>query len=202
MSLKTFVLEPPKRTEKVYWLVECFAEWCPPCIEFTGSFSELSNMWVYKFILIEFFSLFFSGSSLLLFITGWLSKTTICRYNESLELKDLLYLFKYFKSLITLIIWLDNISYDKPSLRFARIDVGRHQKAAKDLKVDTSAMTKQLPSVILFRGGKEIKRIPPIDESGKVIKRVFLDKVFRILKWFPNSKRAYVTIFNGYSLSL
>lgn len=42
--------------------------------------------------------------------------------------------------------------------------------------ISTSPFSQQLPTIVLFRGGKEIGRRPVVDNKGKVVK-VFFSKV-------------------------
>jgi thiol-disulfide isomerase/thioredoxin len=64
--------------------------------------------------------------------------------------------------------------YNLDNLKFGKIDVGRYPDVAKKYLVDTSAWSKQLPTVILFQNGKEIRRRPAVDSKGKVkVKFVF-----------------------------
>jgi len=63
--------------------------------------------------------------------------------------------------------------YSCNSLRFAKVDVSQWPELAKQHKVDTSAMSSQLPALLLFEGGEVSQRLPPegskpvlIDEAG------------------------------------
>lgn len=40
-------------------------------------------------------------------------------------------------------------------------------------KVSTSPLTKQLPTLILFQGGKEVIRRPQIDKKGRAVSWTF-----------------------------
>lgn len=40
-------------------------------------------------------------------------------------------------------------------------------------KVSTSPLTKQLPTLILFQGGKEVMRRPQIDKKGRAVSWTF-----------------------------
>jgi len=44
-------------------------------------------------------------------------------------------------------------------------------------KIDTSSWTKQLPTLILFQNGKEIRRRPAITPQGKVISKFVFSEV-------------------------
>ena len=56
-----------------------------------------------------------------------------------------------------------------------KIDVGRYPDVATAHYINTSALTRQLPTVILFQEGKEAGRVPAI-VSGKVQKFMFKEE--------------------------
>lgn len=58
--------------------------------------------------------------------------------------------------------------YSHVRVRFASLDVSRYVGVAETLGVNTSPASKQLPTVILFKEGKEVARIPPADDNGNV----------------------------------
>ena len=43
-------------------------------------------------------------------------------------------------------------------------------------KVSTSPLTKQLPTLILFQGGKEVMRLPRIDKKGRAVSWTFSEE--------------------------
>ncbi|XP_036354497.1 thioredoxin-related transmembrane protein 2-like [Octopus sinensis] len=59
---------------------------------------------------------------------------------------------------------MDSLSnrFHKENLKFGRIDVAQNPQESEKYKIDTSVWTKQLPTVILFKGGVEKARIPVI----------------------------------------
>lgn len=63
--------------------------------------------------------------------------------------------------------------YHLANLRFGKIDVGRCPDAAKKFHVSDSSLSKQLPSLLLFRNGKEVARRPTVDAKGKLQKFFF-----------------------------
>lgn len=65
--------------------------------------------------------------------------------------------------------------YALENLKFGKIDVGRYPDAAKRYGINDSSMSRQLPTVILFRGGKEVTRRPAADDRGKLIKFFFTE---------------------------
>mmetsp|Transcript_38747 Transcript_38747/g.64417 ORF Transcript_38747/g.64417 Transcript_38747/m.64417 type:complete len:217 (-) Transcript_38747:106-756(-) len=62
-----------------------------------------------------------------------------------------------------------SVKYSTKSFKFGKLDVGRYPMIGKKLNIDSSAKTVQLPSLILFSKGKETKRLPQMDEGGRVI---------------------------------
>lgn len=51
--------------------------------------------------------------------------------------------------------------------------MGRYPDAAKKYNINDSSMSRQLPTVILFKNGREITRRPAADNRGKLIKFFF-----------------------------
>ncbi|CAF1178449.1 unnamed protein product [Rotaria magnacalcarata] len=58
---------------------------------------------------------------------------------------------------------------DLKTFKFVKFDVNRYPTEATKFKIDTSTFSKQLPSVVLFQDGKEVKRRPQIDIKGRVL---------------------------------
>jgi hypothetical protein len=58
--------------------------------------------------------------------------------------------------------------YTSERLSFAKIDVSRYPTLASQFRIDTSGSTKQLPTLVLFADGKEVKRMPEVSRDGKV----------------------------------
>lgn len=52
-------------------------------------------------------------------------------------------------------------------IRFGKIDVGRSPEAARQHRVSDASASKQLPTLLLFRGGLEVARRPIVDGRGK-----------------------------------
>lgn len=63
--------------------------------------------------------------------------------------------------------------YNVDSLKFGKIDIGRYPDAAKKYYVNDSSLSKQLPTIILFKDGKEVTRKPTIDSKGNTQKFFF-----------------------------
>ena len=60
-------------------------------------------------------------------------------------------------------------------LQLGKIDVGRYPDTAKNYHINTSTLTRQLPTIILFQDGKETGRVPAII-SGQVQKFSFREE--------------------------
>lgn len=70
-----------------------------------------------------------------------------------------------------------SMRYGSDKLSFGKIDVGRYAEMAERLTIDTgAASTAQLPSLILFKKGQEINRLPQFKSDGQVIKTVLDEK--------------------------
>ncbi|KAF2904852.1 hypothetical protein ILUMI_01323 [Ignelater luminosus] len=62
------------------------------------------------------------------------------------------------------------------NLKFGKVDVGRYPDAGKNYRVNDSSLSKQLPTIVIFKEGKEVDRRPLIDSKGKVTKFLFSDE--------------------------
>lgn len=58
--------------------------------------------------------------------------------------------------------------YHLDNLRFGKVDIGRFPETAKKYYISDSSLSRQLPTVILFKNGKEILRRPCADAKGKL----------------------------------
>lgn len=63
--------------------------------------------------------------------------------------------------------------YYLENLKFGKIDVGRFQETAKKYYINDGSLSRQLPTVILFKQGKEVDRRPAYDSKGKITKFFF-----------------------------
>ena len=66
-----------------------------------------------------------------------------------------------------------SLKYNCTGLNFGKVDVGRYTDISIRYKVSTSPLTKQLPTLILFQGGKEVMRRPQIDKKGRAVSWTF-----------------------------
>lgn len=63
--------------------------------------------------------------------------------------------------------------YHLDNLKFGKVDIGRFPDVGKKYHVSDSSFSKQLPTIILFRNGKEVLRRPCADNKGKLQKFFF-----------------------------
>lgn len=70
--------------------------------------------------------------------------------------------------------------YNLDNLKFGKVDVGRYPDAGKQHHVDDSSLSKQLPTLILFKEGKEILRRPTTDTKGKLLKFSFTQETIKL----------------------
>jgi thiol-disulfide isomerase/thioredoxin len=63
--------------------------------------------------------------------------------------------------------------YNLDNLKFGKIDIGRLPESGKKYHVSDSSLSRQLPTVILFKNGKEVVRRPYADAKGKLIRFFF-----------------------------
>ncbi|KAJ8869165.1 hypothetical protein PR048_030735 [Dryococelus australis] len=63
--------------------------------------------------------------------------------------------------------------YALDNLKFGKIDVGRYPDAAKKYRINDSSVSRQLPTIILFKQAKEVSRRPTVDAGGKLVKFFF-----------------------------
>ena len=63
-----------------------------------------------------------------------------------------------------------SLRYTTPLVKFAKLDVGRWPRVAKQYGIHVGGTSKQLPTFIMFRDGAEIGRIPHVFRDGSVAK--------------------------------
>jgi thiol-disulfide isomerase/thioredoxin len=68
---------------------------------------------------------------------------------------------------------LSNKYGDLNNLKFAKLDAYKYQDLARSYNISTSSLSKQLPTLILFKKGQEFKRRPFIDSKGSVFPFIF-----------------------------
>ncbi|KAI1721438.1 thioredoxin domain-containing protein [Ditylenchus destructor] len=64
------------------------------------------------------------------------------------------------------------------NLKFAKVDVGKYPKEGEHFRLNTHPMSKQIPSISVFKGGVQINRRPAIGQNSRVILFVFNESGF------------------------
>ncbi|TSK22560.1 Thioredoxin-related transmembrane protein 2-B [Bagarius yarrelli] len=86
-----------------------------------------------------------------------------------------------------------SLKYNCPGLKFGKVDVGRYSDVSKKYKVSTSPLSKQLPSLVLFQGGKEVMRRPQVDKKGRAVSWSFTEeniiREFNLNELYQKSKK-------------
>ncbi|CAB1328119.1 unnamed protein product [Coregonus sp. 'balchen'] len=70
-----------------------------------------------------------------------------------------------------------SLKYNCAGLKFGKVDIGRYGDVSKKYKVSTSPLSKQLPSLVLFQGGKEVMRRPQVDKKCRAVSWSFTEKL-------------------------
>jgi len=63
--------------------------------------------------------------------------------------------------------------YALENLKFGKVDVGRYPDAAAKYHISDASTSKQLPTLIFFKDGKEVERRPYASNKGKLVKFLF-----------------------------
>ncbi|XP_036406785.1 thioredoxin-related transmembrane protein 2-B-like [Megalops cyprinoides] len=86
-----------------------------------------------------------------------------------------------------------SLKYNCAGLKFGKVDVGRYGEVTNKYKVSTSPLTKQLPTLALFQGGKELMRRPQIDKKGRAVSWTFSEeniiREFNLNELYQKSKK-------------
>ncbi|XP_025998224.1 thioredoxin-related transmembrane protein 2-A [Astatotilapia calliptera] len=86
-----------------------------------------------------------------------------------------------------------SLNYNCAGLRFGKIDIGRYEEVSKKYRVSTSPLAKQLPSVLLFQGGREVMRRPMVDSKGRAVSWTMNEeniiREFNLNELFQKSKK-------------
>ncbi|CAH1732879.1 hypothetical protein AGLY_014447 [Aphis glycines] len=72
-----------------------------------------------------------------------------------------------------------SVEYDTKYLKFGKIDISRYPDAAIKYNISDSSLSRQLPTVIMFKNGVEELRRPSYDSKGKVFKFFFTEPNFK-----------------------
>ncbi|KAF4090700.1 hypothetical protein AMELA_G00053970 [Ameiurus melas] len=86
-----------------------------------------------------------------------------------------------------------SLKYSCAGLKFGKVDVGRYGDVSKKYRVSTSPLSKQLPSLVLFQGGKEVMRRPQVDKKGRAVSWSFTEeniiREFNLNELYQKSKK-------------
>uniref|UniRef100_A0A3B5LVR0 Thioredoxin domain-containing protein n=1 Tax=Xiphophorus couchianus TaxID=32473 RepID=A0A3B5LVR0_9TELE len=86
-----------------------------------------------------------------------------------------------------------SLKYNCSGLKFGKVDIGRYGEVSKRYKVSTSPLSKQLPSLVLFQGGKEVMRRPQVDKKGRAVSWSFTEeniiREFNLNELYQKSKK-------------
>ncbi|KAJ8371862.1 hypothetical protein AAFF_G00299000 [Aldrovandia affinis] len=86
-----------------------------------------------------------------------------------------------------------SLKYSCAGLKFGKVDVGRYGEVSKKYQVSTSPLTKQLPTLALFQGGKELLRRPQVDKKGRAVSWSFTEeniiREFSLNELYQKSKK-------------
>ncbi|GJQ81322.1 hypothetical protein Trydic_g20534 [Trypoxylus dichotomus] len=72
-----------------------------------------------------------------------------------------------------------SVKYCLDNFKFGKVDIGRYPDAAKKYRINDSSLSKQLPTLILFKEGQEVLRRPTVDSKLKVMKFPFTEENIR-----------------------
>ncbi|XP_038135659.1 thioredoxin-related transmembrane protein 2-B [Cyprinodon tularosa] len=86
-----------------------------------------------------------------------------------------------------------SLKYNCAGLKFGKVDIGRYGEVSKRYKVSASPLSKQLPSLVLFQGGKEVMRRPQVDKKGRAVSWSFTEeniiREFNLNELYQSSKK-------------
>lgn len=86
-----------------------------------------------------------------------------------------------------------SLKYNCAGLKFGKVDIGRYGEVSKRYKVSASPLSKQLPSLVLFQGGKELMRRPQVDKKGRAVSWSFTEeniiREFNLNELYQKSKK-------------
>uniref|UniRef100_A0A3P9ART2 Thioredoxin-related transmembrane protein 2b n=1 Tax=Maylandia zebra TaxID=106582 RepID=A0A3P9ART2_9CICH len=85
-----------------------------------------------------------------------------------------------------------SLKYNCAGLKFGKVDIGRYGEVPKVQGVSISTL-KQLPSLVLFQGGKEVMRRPQVDKKGRAVSWSFTEeniiREFNLNELYQKSKK-------------
>ncbi|KAG8538441.1 hypothetical protein GDO81_022655 [Engystomops pustulosus] len=88
-----------------------------------------------------------------------------------------------------------SLKYNCAGLKFGKVDIGRYPDVSTRYNVSPSPLSKQLPTLILFQGGKEVMRRPQIDKKGRAVSWSFTQenviREFNLNELYQKAKKIY-----------
>jgi len=83
--------------------------------------------------------------------------------------------------------------YNTKYLKFGKIDISRYPDAAQKYNISDASLSRQLPTVIMFKNGIEVLRKPTFDDKGKILKFFFTEvHIFVYLMFKINTSYIYI----------
>ncbi|EFO98618.1 hypothetical protein CRE_20213 [Caenorhabditis remanei] len=80
-----------------------------------------------------------------------------------------------------------------PNMKFGKLDIGRWSKEGERFRVNAHAMSRQLPTICVFKDAKEISRRPLVNESRRAVPFVFSEEncvlAFDLVNLFNEQKQ-------------
>lgn len=94
--------------------------------------------------------------------------------------------------------------YKLENLKFGKVDIGRLPEIGEKYHVSDSSLSRQLPTIILFKNAKEVCRRPFADNKGKLVKFFFSEDNVKVsssvFETFQFSSKHF--IFRLHSISI
>lgn len=88
-----------------------------------------------------------------------------------------------------------SLKYNCAGLKFGKVDIGRYPDVSTRYNVSPSPLSKQLPTLMLFQGGKEVLRRPQVDKKGRAVSWSFTQenviREFNLNELYQKAKKIY-----------
>ena len=81
--------------------------------------------------------------------------------------------------------------YTSSTLQFGKVDLGQWPSLALEMKIDTSPSSTQLPTLVLFKGGKAVTRMPHQPSKQPFVSGTSFRKVSSC--WGPADESAFMS---------
>ncbi len=69
-------------------------------------------------------------------------------------------------------------------MRFGKLDVGRYPKEAEHFRINNHPLSKQLPSISIFKEGVQVERRPAVGSNSRAVPFVFTEVGCKIGRWW------------------